>query len=354
MENKNLQKLLTEYLEHLEIEKNRSQRTLENYNHYLKRFLDWAKVNNPEDITEELVRKYRLYLNRLSGNCRGRQTPSNLPLRKGENYGNEGDLKKVTQNYHIIALRGFLKYLAKRDIKSLPAEKVELGQQEKRQVEFLDKEELERLLNAPALYVSNTSYEEKPKKQETKEQRNKETENLIILRDKAILELLFSAGLRVSELVSLNRDDINFDRGEFSVRGKGRKLRVAFLSDDAKKTLQEYFKKRKDIEDALFINLSCVETLHCNVSTREEKSKRLTSRSIQRIVQKYAKIAGIMKKVTPHTIRHSFATDLLFNGADIRSVQSMLGHSNIATTQIYTHVTDIQLKNVHSKFHGKK
>lgn len=334
-----LQKLLTEYLEYLEIERNKSRKTLENYNHYIRRFLDWAKIDKPEQITEELVRKFRLYLNR--GNENG------VP-----------PLQKVTQNYHIIALRGFLKYMAKRDIKCLSAEKIELGQQEKRQVEFLDSEELTRLLQAPSAN-SEINSAEKSRKPKAKSRKKNEI-GLIKLRDKAILELLFSAGLRVSELVSLNRDDINFDRGEFSVRGKGRKLRVAFLSETAKKALAEYLKERKDMEDALFINLSCVETsilprrTSCLVSTAEEgKNFRLTARSVQRLVRRYAKIAGIIKKVTPHTIRHSFATDLLFNGADIRSVQSMLGHSNIATTQIYTHITDQHLQEVHKNFHGK-
>jgi len=329
-----LQKLLIEYLEYLEIERNKSKKTLENYNHYIKRFLNWAKINGPEEITEELVRKFRLYLNRIAGT-------------NGSSSSEGSSLQKVTQNYHIIALRGFLKYMAKRDIKSLPAEKVELGQQEKRQVEFLTSDELKRLMNAPTIINGTEEETIKSQKSKVKSQKKEEESILIKLRDKAILELLFSAGLRVSELVSLNVDDINFDRGEFSVRGKGRKLRVAFLSETAKNALQEYIKKRKDMEDALFIRLNALS------NKQSDTNKRLTARSVQRLVQHYAKIAGIMKKVTPHTIRHSFATDLLFNGADIRSVQSMLGHSNISTTQIYTHITDQRLRDVYKEFHGK-
>ncbi|MFH1175177.1 MAG: site-specific tyrosine recombinase/integron integrase [bacterium] len=322
-----LQKLLTQYLEYLEIERNKSKRTLENYNHYLRRFLNWAKIDKPEEISEEIVRKYRLHLNRLEN---ANETNRGISQE-------EGGLKKITQNYHIIALRGFLKYLAKRDINTLSTEKIELGQQEKRQVDFLDKEELERIMEAPLKFSLSRRMGEGGAPNFLK--------NLVYLRDKAILELLFSAGLRVSELVSLNKDDINLQRGEFTVRGKGRKLRVAFISDSAKEALNRYLSERKDLEDALFIPVTPL--------LKEGENSRLTPRSVQRIIKKYAKLAGIIKKVTPHTIRHSFATDLLFNGADIRSVQAMLGHSNISTTQIYTHITDLQLKNAHSKFHGK-
>jgi len=308
-----VKKLLTEYLEYLEIEKNRSQKTLENYKHYLERFFKWSKIDSPSQITADKVWQYRLYLNRIRD-------------RKDE------ELKQITQNYHIIALRGFLKYLSKKDIKSLPAEQVELGQQNRAQVEFLLEDELKRLLESP-IYALDKAKDE--------------NERLIILRDKAILELLFSSGLRVSELVSLNKEDVNFDRGEFSVTGKGKKTRVAFLSEDAKKALNAYVKARKDIEKELFIRLNKLS----NAKTTDT-SKRLTARSAQRIVSHYTKLAGIVKHVTPHTIRHSFATNLLFNGADIRSVQTMLGHSNIATTQIYTHVTNKRLKDIHKKFHG--
>lgn len=299
-----MNKLLNEFLEYLEIERNRSQKTIENYHHYLKRFLEWAKISNPKGITAELVRSYRIYLNR-----------------KTDTHGKE--LKKVTQNYHMIAIRSFLKYLAKRDITSLVAEKIEIGKNPSHEIEFLDSSELDRLLSA-----ANGN-------------------SLKSLRDKAILELLFSAGLRVSELTSINRDQINLGRQEFSVKGKGDKLRIVFISDTAKEALQKYLDKRMDIDQALFVRFSKKRKI-------ENDKKRLTPRSIQRIVKFYAAKAGIVKDVHPHTLRHSFATDLLSNGADIRSVQTMLGHSSITTTQIYTHITNQQLKEIHKKFHGKK
>ena len=298
-----IKNLKTEFLEYLEIEKNRSQLTIRNYDHYLDRFLNWAMVRGPEDITSDLVRKFRLYLNRYKDD-------------KGRN------LKKVTQDYYVIALRGFLKYLAKQDIKTLASEKVELGKSEEREVEFLELEEVQRLIGS----VGN--------------------ENFRSLRDKAILELLFSTGLRVSELSSLNRDSVNLKSGEFSIRGKGGKIRLVFVSDSAKNAIINYIKQRKDIDPALFVHFK-------KVGNKNFCSLRLTPRSIQRIVKKYAIKAGIVKKVTPHTLRHSFATDLLMNGADIRSVQSMLGHSSITTTQIYTHITNRHLKDIHKKFHSK-
>ncbi|KKP98503.1 MAG: Tyrosine recombinase XerC [Candidatus Moranbacteria bacterium GW2011_GWE1_36_7] len=300
-----LQKLLTDFLEYLEIERNRSQKTIENYHHYLKRFLTWAKISSPDDLTIDLVRNYRLYLNR-----------------KTDQKGHE--LKKATQNYHLIAIRSFLKYLAKRDVKSLSAEKIEIGKNPTHEIEFLDGEEVERLLQAAS---------------------NKDIKTL---RDRAILELLFSAGLRVSELTSLNRDQINIERQEFSVRGKGDKLRLVFISDTAKDAIKNYLDKRVDIDEAVFIRFSNKKI------TDDQQNKRLTPRSIQRIVKFYAAKAGIVKDVHPHTLRHSFATDLLSNGADIRSVQTMLGHSSITTTQIYTHVTNTQLKDTHKRFHAKK
>ena len=297
--------LKTQFLEYLEIEKNRSAKTMENYDHYLVRFINFAKVSKPGDISEELIRKYRLYLNRLN-----------------DNFGRP--LKKVTQNYHVIALRVFLKYLAKRDIKTVSAEKLELGKQEERQVTFLEPQELDRFLKAP----SGTALSD--------------------LRDRAILETLFSTGLRVSELCSLNCDDIDIKRGEFSVRGKGSKIRVVFLSDTARAALTSYLDKRPDADEALFIRVPQNEKLE------KYEKLRLTPRSIQRIIKKYAVTAGIVgKKVSPHSLRNSFATDLLRNGADIRSVQALLGHSSITTTQIYTHVTDKQLREVHERFHGK-
>ncbi len=310
-----IKNLKTEFLEYLEIEKNRSQLTIRNYDHYLDRFLDWAMIKNPEDITGELVRKFRLYLNRYKDG-------------KGKN------LKKATQDYYIIALRGFLKYLAKQDIETLASEKVELGNTQEREVEFLEADEIKRLLES----VGN--------------------KNVCSLRDRAILELLFSTGLRVSEIANLNKENINLKSGEFSVRGKGGKIRLVFISDSAKDALLNYISKRKDLDPALFIHFKKGSggrgNKDANGKNKSDLSLRLTPRSIQRIVKKYAIKAGIVKKVTPHTLRHSFATDLLMNGADIRSVQSMLGHSSITTTQIYTHITDRHLKDIHKKFHGRK
>ena len=301
----NVNLLKSDFLEHLEIELNRSKKTIENYDRYLNRFLEFAKILLPSEITEDLIRKYRLHLNRF-------QTP------EGE------ELKKITQNYHVIALRAFLKYLTKRDIKCVPAEKIELGKQEQREVSFLERSDLERLLGAP------------------------KGDDLASLRDKAILETLFSTGLRVSELCSLDRDNIDLSRGEFSVRGKGRKLRVVFLSDEASATIKKYLDKRSDIDQSMFIRIPK------GKSFNKVENLRLTPRSIQRIVHKYSIAGGIVgKKVSSHTLRHSFATNLLRNGADIRSVQALLGHSSITTTQIYTHVTDKQLRETHKKFHKK-
>lgn len=300
-----LHKLLIDFLEYLELERSRSQKTIENYHHYLKRFLDWAKINKPEQITNDLIHSYRLHLNRLTDE-------------KG------APLKRSTQNYHLIAIRSFLKYMSKRDIKSLACEKIEIGKNPSHEIEFLDNAEVGRLLKAA------------------------DAQDLKTLRDRAILELLFSAGLRVSELISVNRDQINLERQEFSVRGKGDKIRIVFISDTAKQAIEAYLAKRLDIDPALFIRFSNKKT------SENHETKRLTSRSIQRIVKDYAAKAGIVKDVHPHTLRHSFATDLLTNGADIRSVQSMLGHSSITTTQVYTHITNPQLKDIHKKFHSKK
>jgi site-specific recombinase XerD len=303
----NLHQLKTEYLEYLEIEKDRSRKTIGNYDHYLTRFLDWAKISSPSQITDELVRRFRLQLNRQSDE-------------KGKS------LKKITQNYHVIALRNFLKYLAKKDIKSLTAEKIELGKSTRQQVEFLEAEEVERILEAAGDSDSKS------------------------LRDRAILELLYSSGLRVSELTMLNRDQINLKSQEFSVRGKGGKVRVVFISNKAKTALERYLNGRPDVDPAVFarIGIKRIE------KTKKSNNLRLTPRSIQRIVKFYATKAGIVKDVHPHTLRHSFATDLIQNGADIRSVQEMLGHSSVTTTQIYTHVTNKQLKEVHKAFHGKR
>lgn len=309
----NLKKLKAEYLEYLEIERNRSQLTIRNYDHYLDRFLDWSMARSPEDITSDLVKKFRLYLNRYQD-------------KKGK------ALQKVTQDYYIIALRGFLKYLAKQDIETLASEKVELGKTAEREVDFLDAEEIKRLLDVTQ--VGNKNF-------------------CSLLRDKAILELLFSTGLRVSELTNLNRENINLKSGEFSIRGKGNKIRLVFISDSAKNALIDYLAKRKDVNPALFIRHKKMNGDKKSAENKKSCFPRLTPRSIQRIVKNCAVKAGIVKKVTPHTLRHSFATDLLANGADIRSVQVMLGHSSITTTQIYTHITDKRLKDIHKKFHSE-
>lgn len=311
--------LKTQFLEYLEIEKNRSAKTVENYNHYLTRFINFTKAKTVSDITEDTIRKFRLQLNRMS-DVRG--SPSTTFDKSKVVLGKP--LKKVTQNYHVIALRAFLKYLAKRDIKTVSAEKIELGKQEERQVTFLEPQELERFLRAPA------------------------GTTLADLRDRAILETLFSTGLRVSELCSLDRDGIDLKRGEFPVRGKGSKIRLVFLSNAARAALATYLDKRPDADEALFIRVPQNEKLE------KYEKLRLTPRSVQRIIKKYAVVAGIIgKRVSPHSLRHSFATDLLRNGADIRSVQSLLGHASVTTTQIYTHVTDKQLKEVHQRFHAK-
>jgi site-specific recombinase XerD len=308
-----LDKLIQEFLEYLEIEKNRSRKTADNYKFYLKRFTDWAKVTSPDKINQDLVRRYRLWLNRLA------------------NERNEL-LNKSTQNYHLIALRSFLKYLAKRDIKTLAPEKIELAKMPERQVDFLEGSDLERLLEAPLGGQS-------------------EAANIVCLRDKAILELLFSTGLRVSELSSLKKDNVNLKKDEFTIRGKGSKLRVVFLSNQSKFWVKKYLDARNDLSPFLFISHDRAAS---GRGKKIKEDKGITPRSIQRIVDKYSKIAGITKDVTPHTIRHSFATDLLQGGADIRSVQAMLGHSSITTTQIYTHVTDERLKEVHRAFHDRK
>ncbi len=302
--------LITDFLEYLEIEKNRSQATIKNYDFYLRRFVAMTKISTPAQITNDAVRQYRLQLNRLP------------------NSATQGQLKKKTQNYHMIAVRTFLKYLAKRDIKTLAPEKIELAKQEDRMVEFLEGTELEELLEAPM---------------------KSESPRLIQLRDKAMLELFFSTGLRVSELAGLRIKDINLKREEFSVRGKGSKVRVVFLSQQAKYWLEQYLKERADVAPYLFVAHD-----RAKKGRAEGDASPLTTRSIERLVERYARAVGIMKKITPHTLRHSYATDLLRNGADIRSVQSMLGHSSITTTQIYTHVTDQGLKEIFKKFHSGK
>jgi site-specific recombinase XerD len=311
-----LEQLKREFLQALEIEKGNSLKTVNNYDYYLSRFLKFAQISASNEITDDKIREFRLFLNRQSGaKIKGQKSNT---------------LKKNTQNYHLIALRSFLKYMMKRGINSLSPDKIELAKIKERSLDLISVDELHRLLNAP---ITVSQSDDKIDKQK-------------ILRDKAILELFFSTGLRLSELCSLNRD-LDLSKDELSIRGKGEKIRVVFISDQAKDAIRVYLKSRKDMDEPLFINYSK------NGQTKEDKSNRLTPRSIERIVKFYAVASGISKKVTPHVIRHSFATDLLSNGADIRSVQIMLGHANIATTQIYTHITDKQLRDVHKKFHSK-
>ncbi|MEK7505535.1 MAG: tyrosine-type recombinase/integrase [Patescibacteria group bacterium] len=318
-----LETLKRRFLEYLEIEKGRSLKTVENYDRYLSRFLAYSKAKKPKDITDDSVREYRLWLNRQAISPTARET-----------------LKKKTQNFYLIALRSFLKYLMRMKIESLPPERIELAKVPERSLDLMTGDELARLLKAP------------------------DTSNLRGLRDRAILQFLFSTGLRVSELCALN-SDIDLKNDELSVRGKGDKVRVVFISGEAREVVQAYLKARKDMHEALFVNLGKavgrrVEAVDAKDQGLKPKAYglpaegRLTPRSVERLVAQYAIKAGISKKVTPHVIRHSFATDLLSNGADLRSVQMLLGHANIATTQIYTHVTDTHLREVHKKFHGKR
>ncbi len=288
-----LSALITDFLEYLELERNAAQPTIRNYDHYLKRFVEFATDINPEDIDLNLVRKYRLYLSRWID-------PKT-----------QKSLKRVTQNYFMIALRAFLRYLAKSDISTLSPEKVELGETDPKSLKVLEKDKLQFLLEAPDCTTKDG------------------------LRDRAILETLFSTGLRVSELASLNRDTINLQRKEFGIVGKGGKERMVFISDPAADCIEMYLNARKDTFKPLFIRFQGTVN-----PENEGETMRLTPRSIERTVEKYVKALGFSVKATPHTLRHCFATDLLINGVDIRSVQEMLGHSNISTTQIYTHVTN--------------
>ncbi len=298
-----IKRLKQEFLEYLEIEKGRSLKTVENYDRYLSKFIKQANIKDAKDITDEAVRGFRLAINR------------------------EG-LKKNTQNYHLIALRTMLKYAAKRDVKTLAPERIELAKTPGRELDLVSEQELGRLLSMPDKALAKNPNDEKA------------------LRDKAILELLFSTGLRVSELCGLDDDSINLSRDEFSVRGKGEKVRLVFLSDAARSAVKNYLAKRKSFGTALFLNNS-------KINKNKGDGDRLTPRSVERLVRAYAIKAGISKKFTPHTLRHFFATDLMSNGADIRSVQMMLGHSSVSTTQIYTHVTDKHLREIHKKFHRK-
>jgi len=303
----NLLEAKRQFLEYLEIERGRSVKTIENYDHYLETFLQHTKVTIPNQLTEELVREFRLWLNRQPGSKVGSQVET---------------MKRRTQNYYLIALRAFLKFLRKRGIQSLSPEIIELAKVPERSLDLISLTELNRLMMAPDL------------------------KTLVGLRDRAILELLFSTGLRISELCGLVTDDLDLTRDEFSVRGKGDKVRVVFISEEAKTALKQYLKNRQDMDEALFIQYGR--------KSKAMKDLRLSPRAVQRMLKVYAIKAGITRKVTPHVIRHSFATDLLSNGADLRSVQALLGHANIATTQIYTHVTDKHLAEIHKKFHGQR
>ncbi|MBI2013427.1 MAG: tyrosine-type recombinase/integrase [Candidatus Colwellbacteria bacterium] len=293
-----INKFVKEYLDYLTIEKNRSPKTRTNYERYLKKFIESENIKTVGDITEKSVRNFRLKLANA-----------------------EPEIKKITQSYYVIVIRSFLKYLAKVGAKAVPAERVELPKIPEREIQIIDYKDLERLLAAP------------------------KGNSLRALRDKAILEVLFSTGLRVAELCNLNRN-LNFDRGEITIRGKGSRLRIVFISDSAKKAIKVYLESRTDPEEALFVSIA--------KGKRENIIGRITSRSVERIVEHYTSAAGIPRRVTPHTLRHQFGTDLLVNGADLRSVQELLGHKNIATTQIYTHLTNKELKEVHRAFHARR
>ncbi len=299
---------IQDFLEHCEIEKNQSKRTLISYQHYLERFLEFTDEINISKINQPLIKKYRLHLNRLEF-----KPHKNLSIK--------------TQNYHIIALRAFLKFCSKKDWETLAPEKIDLAKIPEREVEFLTREELERLF------------------------RTVDNGKITGLRNRAILEMLYSTGLRISELTALDKQHVDLERGEFAIRGKGQKIRIVFLSERTKGWLKEYITARDDNYSPLFLN-------HRRSRNKQEgdldltgEHRRLTDYTIQEIVRTTAIKAGITKHVTPHTIRHTFATELLLNGADIRSVQELLGHSSITTTQIYTHITNKKLKEVHEKFH---
>lgn len=307
--------LKQDFLQYIEIEKGRSALTVRNYDHYLARFVEFAEkhgITSPSAITEPMMREYRIFLNRH-------------PAREAKKGQAQETLDKKTQNYHLIALRAFFKYVRRKGIAGYDPERIELAKTQQRELDLISEKELSDLLNAP------------------------DTSSILGLRDKAILELFFSTGLRVSELCSLDRDT-DLGSGEISVRGKGGKIRVVFISGSAHAAVKQYLKNRVDIDEAMFIDHSP----RAHARMVKEESVRLTPRSVERIVTKYAERAGIAKKCTPHVIRHSFATDLLYNGADLRTVQMMLGHASIATTQIYTNVTNKFLRDQFEKFHGKK
>ena len=296
------------FLEHLEVEKNCSKLTIRNYQHYLEVLLNYIEKQNQttvqvSDINQETIRNFRLYLSRQAGI--------------------DGEMKIVTQGYYVIALRSFLKWLIKNDFEVMQPEKIDVPKSKDHSLKVLNGEHIERLLNQPILSTK------------------------IGVRDRAILELLFSTGLRVSELTRLNRDQINLNTREFGVIGKGGKARVVYISKRAVIYIDKYLKTRSDKDRPLFIRYGGKKDI-----INEEEKMRLTPRSIERMVKHYVRLAKLPVDATPHTLRHSMATDLLRSGADIRSVQEMLGHKNIATTQIYTHVTDARLREIHEKFHS--
>ncbi|MEK7482036.1 MAG: tyrosine-type recombinase/integrase [Patescibacteria group bacterium] len=306
----NISVLLKNYLDYLEIEKNRAIKTRQNYERYLKAFFDFSEIKTEKDITLEAVKNFRLHLARLKN-------------QKG------GELKKNTQSYYIIALRNFLKYLIKNDYEALSPDKIELPKIPARQIKIIEYKDMERLLEAP------------------------KGGDLRSLRDKAILEILFSTGMRISELCGLSRY-FDIARGEITVRGKGDKLRVVFLSERAKKAIKNYLEKRTDAEEALFISLTKLSSTRSGQAKMPKVIGRIIPRAVQRLVDYYSRKAGIPEHVTAHQLRHQFATDLLMGGADLRSVQKLLGHANISTTQIYTHLTDKELKEIHQAFHGRR
>ena len=295
-----------QFLEYIEIERGRAVKTIENYDRYLTRYFSQMHIKDVGDISEQNVREFRLWLNRQPGT-------------------NTDSMKRRTQNYYMIALRAFLKFLRKRDINAISPEKIELAKLPERELDLITPAELERLMRAP-----REAFQKEKDPDKTR----------VYLRDSAILELLFSTGLRVSELCALDAD-IDLTRDELSVRGKGDKVRVVFISPAAKDAVREYLKARNDMEEALFVD------------GRPNKLHRIIPRDVQRHLKSYVARAGITSIVTPHTLRHAFATDLLSNGADIRSVQQLLGHASINTTQIYTHITDAHLREVHKKYHSR-
>ena len=304
-----LERKANEFLEYLEVEKGSSPLTLRNYKHYLARFSGWLQTSgfrlSLADINPEIVRQYRVYLSRLSD-------------------GKGGLLSRKTQGYHAIALRSFLRWLIKNDYSVMSPDKIDLPKVAERQIKFMTGEQTDRLLNAPSLSTIQGK------------------------RDKAILEVLFSTGLRVSELVKLDRDNVDLERREFGIVGKGGKARVVFLSTRAAEWIKKYLEARDDNYAPLFIRHKG----KIDPAISGDKVG-ITPRSVQRMIKKYVRKIKLPVDATPHVLRHSFATDLLMAGADIRSVQEMLGHKNIQTTQIYTHVTHKHLKDIHETFHGR-